>query len=106
MSTQTKSICIADVVLRALRGRWATHILTVIASHQSIHFNELKRAIPGISAKVLMEQLRFLETAGVIERHATGNSRREVSYAFTARGQELIQVLDSFNGLAARWARS
>ncbi len=77
----------ADVVLRALRGRWATHILTVIASHESIHFNALKRAMPGVSAKVLTEQLRFLETAGVLERHATGNSRREVSYTYTARGR-------------------
>lgn len=106
MSAQTKSICMADVVLRALRGRWATRILAVIASHQSIHFNELKRAIPGVSAKVLTEQLRFLETAGVLERHATGNSRQEVSYIYTARGHELKQVLDSFSELAARWALS
>lgn len=96
----------ADVVLRALRGRWATHILAVIASHQSIHFNELRRAMPGVSAKVLTEQLRFLEAAGVLERHASDNSRREVSYAYTARGHELKQVLDSFNELAARWAKS
>lgn len=105
MSTQTKSICVADVVLRTLRGRWATHILSVIASHESIHFNELKRVIPGISAKVLTEQLRFLETAGVIKRHATGNSRQEVGYTYTARGHELKHVLDSFNELATRWAQ-
>lgn len=106
MSNPTKNICVADVVLRTLRGRWATHILTVVASHGSIHFNELKRAIFGVSAKVLTEQLRFLETARVLERHATGNSRQEVSYTYTARGHELKHVLDSFNELAARWALS
>ncbi|HEY8328604.1 MAG TPA: helix-turn-helix domain-containing protein [Rhodanobacter sp.] len=103
MNIPARSICMADVVLRVLRGRWATHILTVIASHESIHFNVLKRAIPGVSAKVLTEQLRYLEAAGVLERHATGNSRQEVSYAYTARGHELKQVLDGFNELAARW---
>lgn len=106
MSIPTKSICMAGVVLRTLRGRWATHILTVIASHQSIHFNELKRAMPGVSAKVLTEQLRFLETAGVLERQVTGNSRQEVSYTYTARGHEPKQVLDSFSELGARWAQS
>ena len=106
MNTPAKSICMADVVLRVLRGRWATHILAVIALHESIHFNELKRAMPGVSAKVLTEQLRFLETAGVLERQAIGNSRQEVSYTYTARGHELKQVLDSFSELAARWARS
>jgi len=96
----------ADVFIRLLRGRWATHILTVIASHESIHFNRLKRAIPGISAKVLTEQLRFLETSGVLERRITGSPSHEVSYAYTARGNELKHVLDSFSELAARWGMS
>jgi DNA-binding HxlR family transcriptional regulator len=87
----TKSICLADVVLRILRGRWATSILTIIAKHDSIHFNGLKRAIPDVSAKVLAQQLRYLEEAGVVERHPTEKARGEVTYSYTKRGTDLKQ---------------
>lgn len=66
-------------------------------------FNAILRRIPGISAKVLTEQLGYLTAGGVLQRIPTALARQEVQYAYTERGKELRQVLDKLNDLATRW---
>lgn len=97
-------ICLADVVIRALRGKWAMQILLAIdGQEEKPHFNYLKRAVPGISAKVLTEQLRYLLAAGVIRRMPSDLARQEVFYAYTDHGRELRALLDSLNEMGQRW---
>ncbi len=105
MKVEPPGPCMADVVLRALRGRWATHILTVVAEHERIQFNELRREIPQISAKVLTEQLKYLVASGVLVREQLDHGRKEVIYSYTQRGHELKQALDGLNALAVRWTK-
>ena len=103
-SNRGTPVCLADVVIRALRGKWAMQILLAIdAQEERPHFNNLKRAVPGISAKVLAEQLRYLLEAGVIHRIPSDLARQEVFYAYTDQGRELRALLDSLNELGRRW---
>ena len=54
--------------LETLEGRWTLRILLCL--HRGEHrFSDLKAAIPGISANLLAERLRLLESAGIVERH-------------------------------------
>jgi DNA-binding HxlR family transcriptional regulator len=101
-ATHELPICASEVIFRALRGRWALTILKVLAQSQSRHFSALLRSVPGISPKVLTEQLRFLEKAGVLDR-SSQSSRREVHYGLTARGRALKVALDGLDDLANRW---
>ena len=103
MQTEPRtSICAASVILRVLKGRWAAQVILAISSGKSIHFSALKRSIAGISAKMLTEQLRYLERALVVSRQPSAINQ-EVAYSLTARGREIKKVLDSFDDLALRW---
>jgi DNA-binding HxlR family transcriptional regulator len=96
--------CPMDALLRLLMGPWTTYILWVLRStNEPVRFGELKRRVPGISAKVLTERLRLLERAQVIERRHLATIPPQVSYTLAARGLELNGVLDNLNDVALRW---
>lgn len=96
--------CPMDALLRLLMGPWTTYILWVLrTTNEPVRFGELKRRVPGISAKVLTERLRLLEGAQVIERRHLATIPPQVSYALAPRGKELNEVLDNLNAVALRW---
>jgi DNA-binding HxlR family transcriptional regulator len=82
---------------------WTTYILWVLSSRGPQRFGQLRRAIEGISAKVLTERLRLLEREGVISRTYRATIPPEVTYALTERGCELAGVLDALDAVARRW---
>jgi DNA-binding HxlR family transcriptional regulator len=93
-----------DRLLRVLTGPWTTYLLWVLTSNGPTRFGELKRRVPGISAKVLTDRLRMLEQAGVIDRAYEETIPPKVTYSLSPRGRELRQVLDALNAIARRWA--
>ena len=95
--------CPMDALLRLLMGPWTTYLIWVLATKGATRFGALKRAVPGISSKVLTERLRMLERAGIVYRHYKATVPPQVTYGLTARGQELRQVLDALNDIARRW---
>ena len=97
------SECPMDALLRVLMGPWTTYILWILRSDGPTRFGELKRKVPGISAKVLTERLRMLEGAGLISRHHEPTIPPQVTYALDQRGLELSGTLDSLNAIARRW---
>ncbi len=92
-----------DSILRLLMGPWTTYILWVLRDQGAQRFGVLKRAVPGISSRVLTERLRMLQDAGVIWREQTQTIPPAVTYGLTARGDELGTVLDSLKDIATRW---
>lgn len=98
------SKCPMDALLRLLMGPWTTYILWVLRSNnEPVRFGELKRRVPGISAKVLTERLRLLEGAQIIERRHLPTIPPQVSYSLAPRGKELNGILDMLNEVALRW---
>ena len=63
-----ESGCPMDNLLRLLMGPWTTYILWLLQSNGPMRFGELKKQMPGISAKMLTERLRMLEDARVVYR--------------------------------------
>jgi DNA-binding HxlR family transcriptional regulator len=98
-----ETACPMDRLLRLLTGPWTTYLLWVLSSNGPTRFGELKRRIPGISAKVLTDRLRMLEEAGVIYREYEETIPPKVTYGLAPRGQELRQVLDALSAIARRW---
>ena len=92
-----------DAILRLLMGPWTTYILWVLLNKGPIRFSNLKRSIPGISAKVLTERLRMLETEGIVDRLYESTIPPTVSYSLSARGRDLHAALTAINDLALRW---
>lgn len=53
----------------------------------------LLRELPGLSAKVLNQRLRKLQTFGLVVRHAHPEIPPRVEYGFTSRGRSMLDVV-------------
>jgi DNA-binding HxlR family transcriptional regulator len=68
-----------------------------------MRFGVLRRQVQGISARVLTERLRTLESAGFIFRHYEQTIPPAVTYGITERMKDIGKVLEQFEGLARKW---
>ncbi len=87
--------CPADRVLRLLSGQWTTHILWVLSHNGPTRHSELRRLIDGISAKVLTDRLRMLESEGMIFRDYEPTIPPKVTYELTESGRKLDRILNA-----------
>lgn len=78
-----------------LEGRWKMLILFHLFGGAVLRFSELERAIPAVSQKMLIQQLRQLEADGVIERTVYPEVPPKVEYRLTPWGQALCPALDA-----------
>lgn len=87
--------CPALVTIQLVSGKWKTRILWHLRQGGA-GFGELRRALPGISAKVLTEHLDALVEDGLLVRsqHVENNVVRS-AYNYTDYGLTLIPVLDA-----------
>lgn len=67
-----------------------------------LRFSDLERAIPAISQKMLVQQLRQLERDGIVQRTVHHQVPPKVEYSLTAWGQDLCPALDAL----LTWAES
>ena len=58
-------------------------------------YSELEKSIPGISQKMLAQQLRALEADGLVRRTVYPEVPPKVEYQLTDWGQALCPVLDA-----------
>jgi len=100
---KTPPQCPMDSILRLLMGPWTTYIIWVLSDQGPKRFGALKRAVLGISTRMLTERLRMLQGAGVIWREQAETIPPAVTYGLTARGEELRNVLDTLGDVAQRW---
>ncbi len=98
-----RSPCPMEALLGLLAGPWTTYILWMLATAGPLRFGALRRAVPGISARLLALRLRLLEDAGVVSRTVEPATPPRVSYALTGRGFELAAALEALNAVARRW---
>lgn len=92
----------AQNVIRVLEGRWKLVILFQLFGSNIRRFSELERSIPGVSQKMLIQQLRQLEADGVVTRIVHAEVPPRVEYQLTEWGQTLCPVLDKL----LTWAES
>ena len=92
-----------EALLGLLAGPWTTYILWVLGTAGPLRFGALRRAVPGISARLLALRLRLLADAGVVSRTVEPAAPPRVSYALTVRGFELAAALEALNTVARRW---
>jgi Predicted transcriptional regulators len=82
-------------------GKW-TLVVVVELRHGTRRFNELRRAMGGVSQKSLTVTLRELERDGFISRTAYATIPPRVEYQLTALGRELLAMADGWQRFAAR----
>lgn len=94
-----------DYYLRAmaalLSGKWTLSILHELRD-DTRRFNEIQKAIPGATQKVLTETLRKLERDGMIKRHMHPTIPPQVEYTLTSFGLELLKIATIFTDWAEK----
>ncbi|RKT22455.1 HxlR family transcriptional regulator [Paraburkholderia sp. RAU2J] len=89
-----------EAAFRLLEGRWKLVILFHLFGGQVRRFSELERLIPGITQKMLAQQLRRLEEDGIVTRTVYHQVPPKVDYRLTDWGQALCPALDAI----LKWA--
>ncbi|WP_174802683.1 winged helix-turn-helix transcriptional regulator [Martelella limonii] len=84
-----------ETALRFLEGRWKLVILFHLFGGRVMRFSELEKAIPAVSQKMLIQQLRALETDGIVGRVVYPEVPPRVEYHLTDWGQALCPALDA-----------
>ncbi|HTJ98075.1 MAG TPA: helix-turn-helix domain-containing protein [Bordetella sp.] len=82
--------CPSRQVLKHVTSRWG--VLVLIALEQRMHrFSELKRAIGGVSERMLAQTLQWLEADGLVDRKAYQVVPPHVEYSLTPLGRECAE---------------
>jgi DNA-binding HxlR family transcriptional regulator len=87
--------------LHLIEGRWKMIIIFQMFAHGILRFSELERAIPAVSQKMLIQQLRELERDGIVFRTVYPQVPPKVEYGLTEWGSALCPALDALLEWAA-----
>lgn len=94
--------CPIRTTLELLGGKWKLIILQQLLSHDEIRLSELRRLIPDISEKMLIQELKVLVTNHLVVRRNYGEVPPRVGYRISEQGQEVKELI----GAMVRFARS
>ena len=85
--------CPLTAALAAIGGKWKLIIVYFLAESPK-HFAALRKAMPGISQKVLTQQLRELMSDGIVNRKAKGVVPAPVEYSLTEYGRSVLPLVE------------
>jgi DNA-binding HxlR family transcriptional regulator len=86
-------ICGIDAALDVVSGKWKGLVLWELHAHGTRRFAELRRALPGVSEKMLTQHLRQMEEDGLLHRKVYPEVPPKVEYSLTEAGAALNQAL-------------
>jgi DNA-binding HxlR family transcriptional regulator len=84
----------------ALLGKRWTGLIVAVLMNSTGHFAELRRAVPGISERMLADRLAELAAAGLVVREVDEGPPLRVTYRLTEAGTALGPALKELG----RWA--
>ena len=90
-----------ETALRMIEGRWKMIIIFHLFDRSVLRFSDLRRAILGVSEKMLIQQLRELEHDGIVARTVYPQVPPKVEYRLTEWGQAMCPALDALLEWAA-----
>ena len=88
-------ICPVATTVNLIGNKWKLLIIRNLLSQDKARFNELKNGIPGISQKVLTDDLRSLEADGLIIRTVYQEIPPRVEYELSTLRKSLKPIIDS-----------
>ncbi|RXJ86897.1 helix-turn-helix domain-containing protein [Arcobacter sp. CECT 8985] len=97
--------CFFQLATDIIGGKWKSMVLWALKKEVRRN-GELKRLIPNISQKMLTQQLRELEEAGIVERIVYPVVPPKVEYKLTTSGEKLIPILYDLHDWGKEYAKS
>lgn len=95
-------MCPVRNVIARFGNKWGFLVMLVIGEHGTIRFNELSRAIPDISTRVLSGTLRTLEADDLVERKVYPEIPPRVEYSLSPIGKKLMPIVQELTAWATK----
>ena len=86
------SACPVSTALKVIGGKWSLQIAYEIG-HEKRRFGELKRLIPEISEKMLIQELKNMVKSNIVKRKAYPQVPPKVEYSLTEKGKKILPIL-------------
>jgi DNA-binding HxlR family transcriptional regulator len=90
---ESRCKCPAETTLAVIGGRWKIPILWHLLQGTR-RFSELRRGMDGVTQKMLTQQLRELESQGILTRKVYPQVPPKVEYSLTPAGKSLKPVVE------------
>jgi len=94
--------CAVETTLDIIDGRWKVLILRELFA-ETKRFAQLQRSLPGVTQKMLTQQLRELEADGIVRRQVYAEVPPKVEYSITPLGESLWPVLQAMHDWGMRY---
>ena len=86
--------CPVEATLDVIGGKWKVVILFHLTHEGTHRFAVLRRKIPGVSERMLTQQLRELEDDGIVHREVYPEVPPKVEYSLTEYGRTLRPITE------------
>ncbi len=83
--------------------KWTVRILRLLSEFSPRRYNDIRKSLDRISPFSLSEELKKLESDGIVQRTVTSSSPPNVFYSLTAKGWELIAIVREMQDWMERW---
>ena len=84
--------CPIDFTIDLISGKWSMWILWTL-QNGSLRFGEIRKKIPGITEKMLIQQLKKFESYGIVNRKVYSQVPPKVEYSLTQDGKSLKPIM-------------
>lgn len=92
VGNSSRLTCAVETTLKVIGGRWKVLIIRELMTGVK-RFGELQRSLPGITQKMLTQQLREMEEDAIIHRQVYAQIPPKVEYSLTPLGESLQPIL-------------
>jgi DNA-binding HxlR family transcriptional regulator len=96
------STCPSRTSLAHIANKWTAMVMIVLGGGR-MRFGDIRKAVDGISGKVLTDTLRVLERDGIVERHVYAEVPPRVEYELTDLGRTLYTPLRALGSWAEEY---
>ncbi len=86
--------CPVATTVQLIGNKWKLLIIRNLLKGAQ-RFTQLKEGVPGISQKVLTDNLRAMERDGIVEREVFAEVPPRVVYSLSEIGMSLMPVIDA-----------
>lgn len=98
--------CPVATTVQIIGNKWKPLIIRNLIYNDKRRFTDFLKSIPGISKKVLTDDLRALEDDGIVDREVFAEVPPRVEYSLTALGKTLKPILDAMSDWGTEYKNS
>ncbi|MGN0849512.1 MAG: winged helix-turn-helix transcriptional regulator [Victivallaceae bacterium] len=89
--------CSVEAAIAVLGGKYKAIIIWHLNVNKIMRYNEIQKAIPQATAKMLSQQLKELENDGIVRRKLYPVVPPKTEYSLTEQGKTLVPIVNSMS---------